>query len=222
MLDREMLVRVEKETVKLVRLSNDEESLAFELGGGSRRADREKFLNEQVMLKEALAKIAGNLFDIARKSFVISSGTFASLGLAQSNIQRALIMIQEEDYRSAGRYAARSCEYLNRAVVSLLSSSSSSSSSGEATEMMQKLFQQQLSLSNEIQRLLERKRSGGLSMEEMASLSRLAAEQRKMEEVLKQIAQEAKAREELLGSVDDIVRAMKEAAEKLALGKKKE
>jgi len=217
-LDREMLNRVEKETVKLVELSRGEESLAFELAGGKGGADREGFLKEQISFKEALAKVTGSLFEIASKSFIISSRTFASLGLAQSNIQRALIMIQEEDYRSAGRYAARSCEYINRAVVDLLSSSSSASSSGEATEMMQKLFQEQLSLSNEIQRLLERKRSGGLSMEEMASLSRLAAKQRKMEEVLKQIAQEAKAREELLGSVDDIVKSMREAADKLERG----
>jgi len=217
-LDREMLNRVEKETVKLVELSGNEESLAFKLEGGTRSADREDFLEEQISLKEALAKVTGSLFEIASKSFIISSRTFASLGLAQSNIQRALIMIQEEDYRSAGRYAARSCEYINRAVVDLLSSSSSASSSGQATEMMQKLFQEQLSLSNEIQRLLERKRSGGLSMEEMASLSRLAAKQRMMEEALKQIAQEAKAREELLGSVDDIVKSMREAADKLERG----
>jgi len=217
-LNKEIMEKIEKATIKLVDLSKKQEALAFDIFRGGRVKEREELLFRQMVLKDALARITNELFDVARKSFAVPSAAFARLGIAIGEVQRALKNLEEEKYREAGRSAAGSCKEINSAVVLLLESSSSSSSSGQASQMMQQLFQQQLSISQQIERLMQNRSSGGLSMEEMASLARLAAQQRKAEELLKQIAEEARAADELLGSIDDIAELMKEAAKELDRG----
>jgi len=83
---------------------------------------------------------------------------------------------------------------------------------------MQQLLQQQLSLKQELQRMLERGRAGQWSMEERAGMARLAAEQRKLEEVMKQIAEESRGARDALGKLDDIAGSMEEVARDLAEG----
>jgi len=58
----------------------------------------------------------------------------------------------------------------------------------------------------------------GMSMEDRATMARLAAEQRKLEELLEQIVEESRGAGELLGRLDDITEEMEEVARRLEEG----
>lgn len=84
---------------------------------------------------------------------------------------------------------------------------------------MQQLLQEELSLQQELQRLIKHGNAGQWTMEEQATMARLAAEQRKMEELAKQIADEASGTHELMGKLDDLAGKMEDIAKQLDEGK---
>ena len=218
-LSDELIAKIERAISELLDVSKEEEQLAFEMRSSGGNVERNDLLFRQLVLKNAIIKITNDLSDVARKSFAIPTGTFAMLGRAISSANSTLMALDAEDVGQASGLAANTTRDLNVVVISLLESASSSGGSGTgAREKMQQMMQQQLSISQEIQRLMQQKGSQGLSMEEMAEMARLAAKQRKMAELLKQIEQESRSAEELLGQVDDIAEMMKDAAEKMRRG----
>ena len=152
----------------------------------------------------------------------LSPMIFMSLGLAQKEIETALDAMEEQKPSEAVEASARAYRAMNVAAVELLrtsvSSGSSASSSG-ARQMMQQLMQRQLSLQQQLRQMLGRGQAGQWSMEERAGMARLAAEQRKMEELVEQIAEEASGTNELMGKLDDLSGKMEEIAKDLEDGK---
>ena len=175
---------------------------------------------EELVVKTALDKISQNLYQAARKSMSMSPKIFVSLGLAQKEIESALGSIEQERSLEAAEAAARAYRAMNLAAIELLRANmSQGGAGGSGRQQMQQLLQQQMTLRQELQRLLDRGQGGQWSMEERASMARLAAEQRKMGDLMKQIAEESQGTHELMGKLDDLAGRMEDVAKNLDEGK---
>ncbi|MCX5753520.1 MAG: hypothetical protein NTW97_07710 [Candidatus Krumholzibacteria bacterium] len=220
-MEKEVAANIARSTRELVEASKLQESAVPPgLRGQGGRSSAQDPIQDELVVKTALQKISQNLYQVARKTMVLSPNVFMRLGLAQKEIDLALGAMEEGRSLEASEASARAYRAMNLAAIELLRTSvSQGGSGGSGRERMQQLLKQQLSLKQELQRLLERGQSGQWSMEERAGMARLAAEQRKMEEVMKQIAEESRGARDALGKLDDIAGSMEEVARDLDEGK---
>jgi len=145
---------------------------------------------------------------------------FITIGEARKDVELVLQSLEEERALEADAAATRAYRSINLAVIALLrSSSSSGSGSGTGRQQLQQLMQQQMALGQELKRLLAGGNSGQGSVAERAAMSRLAGEQRKMEDLLKQISEESAGTGELMGKLDDVAKQMEEMAKDLEEGR---
>jgi hypothetical protein len=219
-MEKEVAETIARSTRELVEASKLQESVVPKLGGQGGRSGAQDLIEEELVVKGAVQKISQNLYQVARKTMALSPNVFIRLGLAQKEIDLALGAMEEGRSLEASEASARAYRAMNLAAIELLRTSvSQGGSGGSGRERMQQLLKQQLSLKQELQRLLERGQSGQWSTEERAGMARLAAEQRKMEEVMRQIAEESRGARDALGKLDDIAGSMEEAARDLDEGK---
>jgi hypothetical protein len=219
-MDKEIAEAIGRSTRELVEASKFQEGVVPKLLGQGGRTNPADLIDEELVVKTAVETIAQNLYQTARKTMALSPNVFIRLGLAQKEIETALRTMEEGRSLEASEASSRAYRAMNLAAIELLRTSvSQGGSGGSGRERMQQLLQQQLSLRQELQRLLEGRRSGQWSMEERAGMARLAAEQRKMEELMKQIAEESRGAGEALGKLDDIAGSMEEVARDLEQGK---
>ncbi|MCK4236501.1 MAG: hypothetical protein KAX38_05240, partial [Candidatus Krumholzibacteria bacterium] len=210
-LEREVIERIERSARELVEVSKLEEG--FIPGLGSRRGPgwRESLVAEQLVLKEAARRITDDLLDIGRKTMAISGAVFVHLGVALREIDAVLSGVEEGKLAASASAAERVYCQLNMAVIELLRSKTApGSSSGGARRRMQMMLDNQLSIDEQLKHMLEQGSVVGLSVEDRARMSRLAAEQRKLRELLEQIVSESKGTSDLLGRMDDMVGEMEE------------
>jgi hypothetical protein len=219
-MEKEVAEMIARSTRELVEASKLQEGVVPKLGGQGGRPGAQDLIEEELVVKAAVQKISQNLYQVARKTMALSPNVFIRLGLAQKEIDLALGAMEEGRSLEASEASARAYRAMNLAAIELLRTSvSQGGSGGSGRERMQQLLKQQLSLKQELQRLLERGQSGQWSTEERAGMARLAAEQRKMEEVMRQIAEESRGARDALGKLDDIAGSMEEAARDLDEGK---
>jgi hypothetical protein len=219
-MEKEVAEQIARSTRELVETSKLQENVVPKLRGQGGRSSAQDLIDEELVVKTALQKISQNLYRVARKTMALSPNIFIRLGLAQKEVETALGTMEEGRSLEASEASARAYRAMNLAAIELLRTSvSQGSSGGSGREQMQRLLQQQLSLRQELQRMLERRQSGQWSMEERAGMARLAAEQRKMEEVMKQIAEESRGARDALGKLDDLAGSMEEVARDLEEGK---
>lgn len=220
-MDKELAGMLTSSTRELVEASKLQEDIVPKLAGRGGGWDTGELLDRELVVKTAVDKISQNVYAAARKSMSMSPKIFVSLGLAQKEIESALGSIEQERSLEAAEASARAYRAMNLAAIELLriniSSGGGSGSSGR--EKMQQLLQQQMTLRQELQRLLDRGQGGQWSMEERASMARLAAEQRKMGDLMKQIAEESQGTHELMGKLDDLAGRMEDVAKNLDEGK---
>jgi len=218
--DKENAAAISRSTRELVEASKLQESIIPRLQAAGGRSSTGELIEGELVVKTALQNISRTLYATARKTMSLSPKIFLNLGLAQKEIETVLGTIEEERTLEAAEASARSYRAMNLAAIELLRTSvSQGGSGGSGRERMQQLLRQQLSLREELRRLLERGQSGQWSMEERAKLARLAAEQRKMGELMKQIAEESRGTHELMGRLDDLAGKMEEVAQNLDEGK---
>ena len=220
-MDKELAGMLTSSTRELIEASKLQEGIMPKLEGREGGWVTGELLDSELVVKTAVDKISQNVYAAARKSMSLSPKIFVSLGLAQKEIASALGSIEQERSLEAAEASARAYRAMNLAAIELLrvniSSGGGSGSSGR--EKMQQLLQQQMTLRQELQRLLERGRAGQWSMEERATMARLAAEQRKMGDLMKQIAEESQGTHELMGKLDDLAGSMEDVAKELDEGK---
>lgn len=218
-LEREVIEKIERSTRELVEASKLEEDVALKLHAHRGAEGREGLITEQLILKDAVAVITEDLYRTARATMAVSGKVFRHLGEALGEMEASLHRIEDRKYAQASVSADRAYTELNLAVVELLrASSSSGGGSGGTSERMQMMLEQQLSIHQQLRRMLERGMAGEWSAEERAAMMRIAAEQRAMEELLEQIIEESRGAGELLGRLDDVADEMEEIARRLEEG----
>jgi len=221
-MEKEVAEMLERSARELVETSKLQERIAPKLLQPGARSNSDELVKDELVVKTAVQKIAQNLYQAARKALSLSPRILVMLGSAQREIETALDAMEEQKLNEAAEASAKAYRDINIAVVELLRtsvSSGSSASSAGGRHMMQQLMQRQLSLQQQLRQMLGRGQAGQWSMEERAGMARLAAEQRKMEELVEQIAEEASGTNELMGKLDDLSGKMEEIAKDLEDGK---
>ncbi len=152
----------------------------------------------------------------------ISNAVFRHLGRALYESDGIIEEIERRGgrYATGGERAARGAgrvyESLNLAAVELLRASAAlGSGGGEGTQRkMNSLIQSQLSIDEALREMLG---AGGetWSMEARARMARMAAEQRRLEELLDEILRDAAENQRQLGRLDDLGEEMMDIAERL-------
>lgn len=218
-IEREVIEGIEKLTRELVAASFLEEELVADIRSGDPERDRDRLISEQIVLKEAARRIVEDLNGLARRTMIISGKVFLHLGGALFEIEKVLDGIEQKKLGDAVNAAGTAYREMNLAAIELLrSTSSSGGSSGSARNQMQMMLDQQMSIDQRLRQMFNRGDPRGYSMEERAGMARIAAEQRKMQELLEQIAEESSGSGELLGRLDDVADEMEEVAERLERG----
>ena len=220
-MEKEVAEMIARSTRELVEASKLQESVVPKLRGRGGRWSAGDLIEEELVVKTALQKISQNLYQVARKTMALSPKIFMTpRARAEGDRDRARHdgggadarglrgvgagVPRDESRRDRAPAGERVAGRLGRERRASGCSSSSSSSSRSSRS-----FSACSSAGG----------SGQWSMEERAGMARLAAEQRKMEELMKQIAEESRGAHDALGKLDDLAGSMEEVARDLDEGK---
>jgi hypothetical protein len=210
--------QLERAVLELIETSKLQEEYASSLTSSGGRMPVPEMIGRQLVIRDAVATITDDLYDVARKSLRISPGTFTDLGAAIRGMEEAMSRVESKKTADASRAALGVPERINLAVISLLESiASSGSSSGGGQQGMKQLSGGQMRIDDGMRDMLGGQ-GGSWSMEERAAMSRLAAEQRSMEDLLQQILEESGGSQQMLGDLGDLGEEMDRIAQSLERG----
>ena len=211
-MDDETARRISGAARQLVEISKQQEEAGVGYPGAGGAAER---AGRQLLIREAIRAVRDQLYVTARKTMAISYDVFMHIGRALEEAERIIEDLERGNAGAAAR-AGRACESLNLAAVELLRTSSAlGSGAGEGTGgKMQSLMQGQSSIDAALREMMG-SGDGSWSMAERARMARLAAEQRKLEELLEEIGRETVDTGSLLGRLDDLGGEMMEVVRRL-------
>ena len=217
--DTQVKEQMERAVLELIETSKlQEKYVAGLLSSGGRMPVRE-MIGGQLVIRDAVSTITDDLYALARKSLRLSPDIFVELGAAIRYMEETMSHIESKKAADASRTARRVPERINLAAISLLESTSSSGSSSGGGQQggMQQLSGGQMKIDDRMREMLGGQ-GGPWSMEQRAAMSRLAAEQRSMDELLSQILEEGRGSQQMLGDLSDVGGDMEEIARSLERG----
>ncbi len=218
-LGKEMAERLERAARDMLEVSRLEEAIVPGIRGGVAAGSRKELISRQLELKSAARSLAVELYNLARKTMSVSDGVFLHLGAGLSFMEASLQEMEEERFSRAAKLAESVYRELNLAVIEILRSSQSAGGGSAGTQgMMQSMFNRQQSIDRQLRELFEQGNTGRWSMEERAAMSRIAAEQREMRDLMEQITEESRGARRQLGRLDDLAGEMEGIAERLGRG----
>lgn len=208
--------RISRAARQLIEISKQQEEASGvfrDAGDPSERAER------QLIIREAIRAVRDQLYETARGTMTISYAAFMHIGRALSETERIIGSLERGNRGGAVGGAGRAYESLNLAAVELLRiSTAMGSGDGEGAQgKMQSLTQGQSSIDDALREMLGMG-GGSWSLAERARMARLAAEQRKLEEMLEEIGREATDAHRQLGRLDDLEDEMMEVVKRLEEG----
>ena len=223
-----VLVRVEDPDAAVRRAAQDLLSLqrAAEANLGSSAAARERG-DRQSDLAEGTARVTDSLWALAKRSPFIGRDLAEALGRAVGGLRQSSRLLGEGN-RAGGEEAGRvAAEALLDAVVQLRRTGDSmcrnpgqGQPGGSVPVRMDQLGQDQGALNDRTRRLSQRlSEQMRLSAGDRGELERAAAEQARLRDELRRIAEEDRERRQLLGDLGRTAEEMREVEEALRRGR---
>jgi hypothetical protein len=217
--DAEVIAAVERAIGGLIEISRLQEEYAGSIGGsGGGGASSEDLIGGQLAVRDATRTITDDLYAAMRRSMTITEEVMVDLGLAVAGMDRVMEDLGSRREADAAQLAAAIPEFLNRAAIELLHSTSSggggSSGSGQGMQMM---LEGQMDIDRLLRELMGQGSGQGMSMEQRAAMARIAAEQRRMDDLMRQIMEESGGGG--FGDLSDIGERMRELARDLDEGR---
>lgn len=199
----------------LLRLSKRQERLSQQAGGQSQATtDYNRLADDQNDVMSGTQRTIEQLFELSQQSFFMPPDVARQLGQSLQDMQSSLKMLEGQQGRQAAQAQGRAMQSLDGAVASLRQAMNSLNQAGGSGMGMEEMMQRLLGISNEQQGLNQQtqgmQNQGGLSMQQQAALSRLAAQQEALRKSMQELAQEFGSRQEILGSLDKIAEEMGE------------
>jgi hypothetical protein len=219
-MDAEALEEISRSAARLIEISKEQERWVLDvigLGGPDLRAE---LIKNQIILRDAMTSVRGRLYLVARKTMAVPGTVFYHIERALAAAEGVLEEAGERRGPEAADRAREAYERLNLAAIELLKSSGSTGSCGGQGDAvgMQRIMGEQYSLDRQLREMLGGGSAGQWSIDERAGMERLAAEQRRLEELLEQTLEESRGAGEILGRLDDLGDEMLEIAERLERG----
>ena len=207
----------------LIALSKLQEGLKQESGQLPVRSARfREGASMQSGLAEALEEVIDRLFELSQQTFFVTPEIGRSLGNAAGMMRNALDGYTARNPRNVAAQQNSAMGAMNKAAsrimdaVSQMESSSSATGFNELMERLQQMAGQQAGLNEQTQSMMmPMPGGGGLSMEQMAAMGRLAAEQRALQQAMDEAAQQAQQMGGVLGDLGEISQQMGQVADSL-------
>jgi hypothetical protein len=215
-MDEKMRLAIERAAGELVQASRIQEEVLRGLDG---RGDRIEVIDRQLVVKGAVRRITNNLYDAFSGASFALRNVFLQLGSASSHMDK--VLRASENFREPGErnHAERAMTSLNRAVMEMLKASSSqSSSSAGMRQKMRGMMKKQFSLDNQLRQMYRNGNRSSLSMAERSEMARMAAKQRKLEDLMKQIEAQSSGKDDLLGDITGLSEEMDSVAARMERG----
>jgi hypothetical protein len=201
---------------ELLELSKQQEALKNETQAlESNSPQVNQSIQEQSELRENLSKIIDQMIELSNKTFAVTPEMGKAVGKANAEMVQALNNFQSQNKFGAVQNQTNAMGALNEAASLFHDMIQNMMQGGQGSGMisffqrLQQMSQQQLNLNNLTQMLGQ----GKLSMEQLAQLQRLAAEQELIRKSLEELNLEIKesgAGSKMLGDLDDAVKKMEE------------
>ncbi len=215
---QEVMQALRRSTQELLKLSQSQEQLINETK--NTRANTPKFnemAERQLNMMQALGRQAEDLLALSQKTFFVTPEIGKALGRTMGEMKNALESLEERNNSLASENQGNAMGGLNETIRHLRSSmqSCSGSSSGMGMEQFMQQLQAAAGQQQNINAQTQELGQGNLSLQQQASLSRLAAEQMQLKKNLEELANEAGNRSEILGRLDEVTQEMEEVAQEL-------
>jgi hypothetical protein len=162
--------------------------------------------------------VVDSLAQLSRETFFITQDMGLAMGEARDQMGKALQLMEQSGGRGASANQGNAMGALNRTVMAIqdalgrLSGSESGLGMEEFFLQMEQMAMQQMGIN---QQTLDLFQKGRLSMEEQASMARLAAEQEAIKNALEELAKEIGRRSDIAGRLDGMVEDMGEAVREM-------
>ena len=215
----EVMQALRRSSRNFLELSKKQEQLARESGSQSSASSKYRDIADQQQdVLSAMNRTTEQLFQLSQKSFFVPPGIGQKLGKSMSEMQKAINELEERRAMQAAKEQSKAMQSLNGAIADVrqamkdLSGSSSGSGMEQFMQRMMGITGEQRGLNNQTRGLGE---NGQLSLAQQASLPRLAAQQRALQEQLQQLQKEFGGQGEILGDLQKVADDMKDVADEL-------
>jgi len=209
----------------LVTLSQLQEELKEESASLSVQSPRfREQASSQAGIKQGLEGVTDQIFELSQQTFFVTPQIGQALGQAAGMMEAAISNYTNRNPREVFSQQSQAQQWMDRAAVEILDAiskmqgSASSTGYAELMEQLQKMAGQQAGLNSETQSMMmpmPGEGGSGMSMEQMAQMGRMAAEQRGLQRAMEEAAQAAEQMGGVMGDLGQAAKDMGEAADSL-------
>ena len=222
MLQQQLSLDIQRTVRELLYISEAQEELMNEI---ENTRDRKKIIDyaaKQDELRTALKLSINRVYDMGGKTLLLPPAVGAELAESDKQMEQAIKSLAQGYGMSAEKNQSEALGALNAAAEILLRSMNSMCNSSSASGM-QKLMQQLKNMCNKQGGINSQtlplmgacQNPGGLTPQQRAMASRLAAEQAQLRKTLEQLQNEFKQHSNLLGRMDQTIEDMKQVEQDL-------
>ncbi|MCD6165960.1 hypothetical protein J7K19_04540 [bacterium] len=208
-----------RSAAELLRLSEEQEQLAQQVGGLSATSPKLNELAEkQLNMLNYLGKVSKQLYQLSQKSFFVTPEIGRAIGKSVSHMSSALNHLTERNPRAASNSQRLAMGGLNEAVLQIqnsmqdLAMAASAAGLEEFLRRLQKMAGQQQGINQQTIQLMGQ---GQMTLEQQAAMACLVAVQQALRKSLEQLQREFGKRSEILGRLDGMGRDMDEVIKDL-------
>lgn len=207
----------------LVALSREQESLMNKSSGMSVRSPGfREGASLQSGVAEGLNKVTDRLFRLSQKTYFVTPDIGQELGRAASMMSSALENYTARNPRQVTPQQTGAMESMNRAAIKILDAMEQMKGSGSSTgfeEMMERLKEMadaQSGINRDSQSMaMPKPGQGGIPMPQPGAMGGLAAQQRALEQAMRELAQQAEQMGGVMGDLGVLADQMGESADSL-------
>lgn len=216
---QEVVRALSQSTFDLLNLSKQQENLMNSTQGMDRNSPgMNETADQQQDLLSGLARTTNQLYELSQKTFFVTPEIGKALGKSMSGMRQSLQSLEARKSGTSLQGQGEAMAGLNEAVSQLRNSMKKLNGASSAIgfqEMMQRLTGMSEQQQGINQRTSEMGQKPGMSMEQQAAMSRLAAEQRAVQKSLEQLLKEVGNRGELLGDLNKVSEDMEKVVQEL-------
>lgn len=210
-------------TQKMLQLSYSQEKIQKATKNASQlNDDLRQMAREQSNVQNNLSKLLSDIIQLSKETFFLNPDLNKDLANASASMQKSLESLSERRNMQAASEQQKAMEYLNKSINSMQGSMQQMAGAQSGTgfeqfmEQLQKMAGAQGGLNGETLNFMEGQGNGGqMSLEQQAQRQRMAAQQKAIQQALKEMTDQMGNRSDVLGrlnkmgkDMDDIIQDM--------------
>ena len=224
---KQVMKQLARSSTELLRLSKEQETLQQQTAKLSSMSPKfNQMAEKQLSLLKNLGQLTKELYQLSQKTFFVTPEIGKAIGKAMGNMKTSLSQMEERNSRGASGHQKLAMGALNEAVLNIqqsmksLASAASSVGMEEYLKQLQKMAGQQQGINQQTMQLsLKLAQQGRLTEGEQGRLRRLAAQQRQLQKLMRDLQQKYGEHSNVLGNMQEMSKEMGEVARRMELSK---